>query len=277
MRYRALVGVFLALCLGILTACSNAPSASSNAPLTYDQIKDTGLANSCPEISSTRRGSIEIEPGKEYQIVGLCMEPTTYFVKEEPTNKRKEAEFITGKPLTRYTSSLDQVRARLTAEPNGSLTFQEQDGIDFQAITVLLPGGEQIPFLFTVKGLVAHTQAGLNAVNSSTDFLGEYRVPSYRTSNFLDPKGRGLATGYDTAVALPARGDSEELRRENIKGFDVGQGEIALQVEKVDSVTGEIAGTFECDQPSDTDMGTAAPAEVKVQGIFYARVESLEA
>jgi photosystem II oxygen-evolving enhancer protein 1 len=277
MRFRALIVAFLALCLGILTACSEAPSVGSSAPLTYDQIKDTGLANKCPQISTARRGSIDIESGKEYQIAGLCLEPTSYFVKEEPTSKRKEAEFIAAKPLTRYTSSLDQVRGRLVSEADGSLTFQELDGIDFQAITVLLPGGEQIPFLFTVKGLEAHSQPGLNAVTSSTDFYGEYRVPSYRTSNFLDPKGRGLASGYDTAVALPARGDSEELIRENIKGFDVGQGSIALQIEKVDGETGEIAGTFECDQPSDTDMGTAAPAEVKVQGIFYGYIEDFVA
>ncbi|MEM9903790.1 MAG: photosystem II manganese-stabilizing polypeptide [Cyanobacteria bacterium P01_D01_bin.44] len=277
MRFRALIAVLLALCLGVLTACSDAPTASSDVPLTYEQIKDTGLANSCPQISSARRGTIDIQPDGEYQIVGLCMEPTTYFVKEEAPNKRREAEFVAGKSLTRYTSSLDQVRARLTAEPDGSLTFKELDGIDFQAITVLLPGGEQIPLLFTVKGLIAHSQEGLNAVTSSTDFIGDYRVPSYRTSNFLDPKGRGLTTGYDTAVALPARGDSEELRRENIKGFDVGQGTMRMQVEQVDSVTGEIAGTFECEQPSDTDMGTAAPSDVKIQGVFYARVESLTA
>jgi photosystem II oxygen-evolving enhancer protein 1 len=60
------------------------------------------------------------------------------------------------------------------------------------------------------KDLVARSQPGLNAVTTSTDFEGDYKVPSYRTSNFLDPKGRGLATGYDTAVALPASGDSEE-------------------------------------------------------------------
>ncbi|MEO1401042.1 MAG: photosystem II manganese-stabilizing polypeptide [Cyanobacteria bacterium J06635_1] len=277
MRFRALIAVLLALCLGVLTACSDAPTASSDVPLTYEQIKDTGLANSCPQISSARRGTIDIQPGNEYQIVGLCMEPTTYFVKEEAANKRREAEFVAGKSLTRYTSSLDQVRARLMAETDGSLTFEELDGIDFQAITVLLPGGEQIPLLFTVKGLIAHSQAGLNAVTSSTDFIGDYRVPSYRTSNFLDPKGRGLTTGYDTAVALPARGDSEELRRENIKGFDVGQGTMRMQIEQVDSVTGEIAGTFECEQPSDTDMGTAAPSDVKIQGVFYARVENLTA
>ncbi len=273
MRYRALIVAFLALCLGVLTACSDAPSADSDTPLTYDQIRNTGLANSCPQISTARRGSIDIESGQSYQLAGLCMEPTTYFVKQEPANKRQTAQYVQGKPLTRYTSSLDQVRGKLTAESDGSLTFEELDGIDFQAITVLLPGGEQIPFLFTVKGLVAHSQPGLNAVNSSTDLVGDYRVPSYRTSNFLDPKGRGLTTGYDTAVALPARGDSDDLRRENVKAFDLGEGTIALQVEKVDSETGEIAGTFECEQPSDTDMGTAAPDDVKVQGIFYGRVE----
>lgn len=42
-------------------------------------------------------------------------------------------------------------------------------------------------------------------------FGGEFVVPSYRGATFLDPKGRGAATGYDTAVALPAAGDDGEL------------------------------------------------------------------
>lgn len=260
-----------------MTACSEPPSASSDVPLTYDQIRNTGLANKCPQITDTRRGSIALDADKSYEIVGLCLEPTSYFVKEEPTNKRQTAQFIAGKPLTRYTSTLDQVKGDLKIESDGSFTFVEKDGIDFQAITVQLPGGEQIPFLFTIKGLVAQSQSGLDSINTSTDFEGGYRVPSYRTSNFLDPKGRGLATGYDTAVALPARGDSEELMRENIKGFDVGDGNIFLQIAKVDSYTGEIAGTFEAVQPSDTDMGTAAPVDVKVQGVFYALVEPSQA
>ncbi|MEM8612596.1 MAG: photosystem II manganese-stabilizing polypeptide [Cyanobacteria bacterium P01_H01_bin.105] len=277
MRYRALVVAFLALCMGVLTACSDAPSANGDTPLTYDQIRNTGLAGSCPQISSVRRGEIAIEEGQAYQIAGLCLEPTSYFVKEEPANKRREAEFIPGKSLTRYTSSLDQVRGALETSADGSLIFREKDGMDFQAVTVLLPGGEEVPFLFTIKGLVAKTQAGFSAVTSSTDFVGDYRVPSYRTSNFLDPKGRGLTTGYDTAVALPAGGDTEELVKENMKAFEVGQGTISLQVEKVDSVTGEIAGTFECEQPSDTDMGTAEPSDVKIQGLFYGRVETVDA
>ena len=277
MRFRALIVAFLAICLSVLTACSEAPTATSDVPLTYDQIRNTGLANKCPQLSELSRGSIQLEDGKAYQIVGMCIEPTAYFVKEEPSSRRQDAAFISGKVLTRYTSSLDQVRGDLVKESDGSLTFVEKDGMDFQAITVQLPGGQQEPFLFTVKGLVAHSQPGLTTLNTSTDFEGDYRVPSYRTSNFLDPKGRGLATGYDTAVALPARGDSEELLRENTKAFDVGEGHISLQVSKIDSATGEIAGTFEATQPSDTDMGTAAPVDIKVQGLFYGRVEEVNA
>ncbi len=273
MRYRALLAAFFALCLGVLTACSEAPSATSDIPLTYDQIRNTGLANSCPQVDETRRGQIPIESGASYKLVDLCMEPTNFFVKQESTNKRKEAEFISGKSLTRYTTSLEQVSGDIKLQDDGSLTFDEKLGMDFQAITVLLPGGDQIPFLFTIKGLKAKSQPGLNAITTSTDFIGDFRVPSYRTSNFLDPKGRGLTTGYDNAVALPGRADSTDLSRENVKAFDMGEGTISLQVSKVDSKTGEIGGTFISEQPSDTDMGTAASDDVRLQGVFYGRIE----
>lgn len=271
MRYRALIVTLLAFCLSVLTACSDA-TATSTEGLTYEQIRGTGLANSCPQIEETSRGSIAIEAGKSYSITGLCLQPTTYFVKEELVNKRREAEFVPAKVMTRYTSSIDEVSGTLTANPDGSLTFVEEDGLDFQAITVQLPGGERIPFLFTIKGLVATTAPGSSTINTSTDFIGNFRVPSYRTSNFLDPKGRGLTTGYDNAVALPASADSEELRKENVKRFQLDKGAISLQVAKIDSATGEIAGTFESEQPSETDMGSREASEVKIRGLFYARV-----
>ncbi len=274
MRYRALLAAFFALCLGVLTACSEAPSATSDIPLTYDQIRNTGLANSCPQVDETRRGQIPIETGTSYKLVDLCLEPTSFFVKQESTNKRKEAEFIAGKSLTRYTTSLEQVSGDIKLQKDGSLLFDEKLGMDFQPITVQLPGGDQIPFLFTIKGLKATSQSGLNAVTTSTDFEGGFRVPSYRTSNFLDPKARGLTTGYDNAVALPARADAVDLSRENVKAFDVGEGFISLQVSKVDSSTGEIGGTFISEQPSDTDMGTAAADDVRLQGVFYGRIET---
>ncbi|GKV54020.1 hypothetical protein SLEP1_g60530, partial [Rubroshorea leprosula] len=89
--------------------------------------------------------------------------------------------------------------------------FEEKDGIGYAAVTVQLPGGERVPFLFTIKQSVASGRP--------ESFGGEFLVPSYRGSSFLDPKGRGGSTGYDNAVALPAggRGDEEELTKENIK------------------------------------------------------------
>lgn len=273
MRYRAFIVAFLALCLGVLTACSEGPASAADVPLTYDQIKNTGLANNCPQLSETTRGSIPIDSSQSYLLTDLCLQPTTFFVKEEPANKRQEAEFVPGKLLTRYTSSIDQVRGDLKIDADGSLTFIEKEGLDFQAITVQLPGGERVPFLFTIKDLVAKSQPGVDSINTSTDFEGSFQVPSYRGAVFLDPKGRGVASGYDNAVALPSRPDKENLNRANIKRVQTIPGKISLQVAKVDSRTGEVAGTFESDQPSDTDLGAADPKEVRIRGIFYARVE----
>jgi photosystem II oxygen-evolving enhancer protein 1 len=274
MRYRALIVAFLALCLGLITACSDAPSSSSRDLLTYEQIRGTGLANKCPQLTETSRGSIALDSSKSYSLTELCLEPTNYFVKEEPTNKRQEAEFVPGRLLTRYTSTIDQVQGDLNINPDNSLTFVEKDGLDFQAITVKLPGGELVPFLFTIKNLQATTQPGLTSINTSTDFEGSFKVPSYRGAAFLDPKGRGVVSGYDNAVALPAQADDDDLVRANVKRAEILNGKISLQVAKVDSATGEIAGTFESVQPSDTDLGAGEPKEVKIRGLFYGRVDS---
>ncbi|MEH2118363.1 photosystem II manganese-stabilizing polypeptide [Nostoc sp.] len=273
MRYRALIVAFLALCLGLITACSDAPATSSRDVLTYDQIRGTGLANKCPQLAETRRGSIPIDSSQSYAIKELCLEPTSFFIKEEPANKRQEAEFVAGKLLTRYTSTIDQVQGNLKINSDKSLTFVETDGLDFQAITVQLPGGERVPFLFTIKNLVAQTQSGLTTINTSTDFEGTFKVPSYRGAAFLDPKGRGVVSGYDNAVALPAQADDEELTRTNVKRAENLNGKISLQIAKIDGSSGEIAGTFESEQPSDTDLGAGEPKEVKIRGLFFGRVE----
>lgn len=273
MRYRALIVAFFALCLGLITACSDAPSTSVSDVLTYEQIRGTGLANKCPQLAETSRGSIAVDANVTYSIKELCLEPTNFFVKEEPTNKRQKAEFVPGKIMTRYTSTIDQVQGKLTINPDNSLTFTEEDGLDFQAITVKLPGGELVPFLFTIKNLVAQTQPNLTSINTSTDFEGTFKVPSYRGAAFLDPKGRGVVSGYDNAVALPAQADEEELTRTNVKRAEVLKGKISLQVAKVDNTSGEIAGTFESEQPSDTDLGAGEPKEVKIRGLFYGRIE----
>jgi photosystem II oxygen-evolving enhancer protein 1 len=275
MKFRVFLATFLAVCVGVATMVATPALAGvRDQSLTYDDIVGTGLANTCPQLEETSRGSIPLERGQSYQLTDLCMQPISYAVKEETGNARKPSEFVPGKLMTRKTSSLDSVSGTLKVNEDGSLTFTEEDGFDFQASTVQMPGGERFPFLFTIKGLVAKTESGLNGVTSSTDFEGDFRVPSYRTSNFLDPKGRGLATGYDSAVALLAQaGDEGELARENIKKFDVGKGHVSLQVSKVDGRTGELGGTFESIQPTETDMGSKKPTDIRIRGIFYAKVQ----
>lgn len=55
MRYRAIVATFLALCLSVLiTACSSELPTSKEG-LNYDEIRNTGLANTCTEIQATVR------------------------------------------------------------------------------------------------------------------------------------------------------------------------------------------------------------------------------
>ncbi len=274
MRFRAFIGAICALCLFAVTLFSDAAQAAARgANYTYDDIVNTGLANSCPQIDQTVRGSIPLENGTSYELTALCVEPLEYFIKQEPVSKRAKATFVEGKSLTRYTSTIDQVRGPLEFNSDGTLTFVEKEGMDFQANTILMPAGEEYPFLFSIKGLKATTGEAVSAINTSTDFEGDYRVPSYRTSNFLDPKGRGLTTGYQSAVAIPSTGDAEKIRKENVKRYVNGTGHMSMLVDKVDNETGEISGIFECVQPSDTDMGGKEPVDVKIRGVFYGVIE----
>lgn len=46
-------------------------------------------------------------------------------------------------------------------------------------------------------------------------------------------QGRGGSTGYDNAVALPARADSEELEKENTKSVAALKGQAVFSIAKV--------------------------------------------
>ncbi|CDP02430.1 unnamed protein product [Coffea canephora] len=232
---------------------------------TYLEVKGTGTANQCPTID----GGVDkfaFKPGK-YDAKKLCLEPTSFTVKAEGPNKNSPPEFQKTKLMTRLTYTLDEIEGPFEVNTDGTIKFVEKDGIDYAAVTVQLPGGERVPFLFTIKQLVAS--------GKPESFSGEFLVPSYRGSSFLDPKGRGGSTGYDSAVALPAggRGDEEELVKENIKNVSSSSGKITLSVTKSKPETGEVIGVFESVQPSDTDLGSKAPKEVKIQGIWYAQLE----
>ncbi|XP_076931841.1 oxygen-evolving enhancer protein 1, chloroplastic-like [Bidens hawaiensis] len=232
---------------------------------TYLEVKGTGTANQCPTIEGGVDG-FKIKPGK-YNAKKFCLEPTSFTVKAEGIAKNAPPDFQKTKLMTRLTYTLDEIEGPLEVSSDGSIMFEEKDGIDYAAVTVQLPGGERVPFLFTIKQLVAS--------GKPESFGGEFLVPSYRGSSFLDPKGRGGSTGYDNAVALPAggRGDEEELQKENVKNTASGTGKITLSVTSSKPDTGEVIGVFESIQPSDTDLGAKAPKDVKIQGVWYAQLE----
>lgn len=173
------------------------------------EVKGTGTANQCPSIVGGVDG-FKFKPGK-YNAKKFCLEPTSFTVKAEGPNKNSPPEFQQTKLMTRLTYTLDEVEGPFEVNSDGTIKFVEKDGFDYAAVTVQLPGGERVPFLFSIKQLVA--------TGTPEKFGGEVLVPSYRGSSFLDPKGRGGSTGYDSAVGLPAggRGDLEDLEKENIK------------------------------------------------------------
>jgi photosystem II oxygen-evolving enhancer protein 1 len=231
--------------------------------LTYLQVKGTGLANTCPVVETGEAGS-KI-PAKDYKLEKFCMEPTSFTVKEESAFKAGESEFTKTKLMTRLTYTLDGMTGSFKVGSDGAVAVQERDGLDYAAVTVQLPGGERVPFLFTLKEFTGK--------GNTSQFGGDFTVPSYRGSSFLDPKGRGGSTGYDNAVALPAKSDADELLKENNKNVAALKGSAVFNVAKYDAVTGEIAGVFESIQPSDTDLGSKAPKDVKITGLWYAQLQ----
>ncbi|KAL4450613.1 hypothetical protein ABPG77_000969 [Micractinium sp. CCAP 211/92] len=253
-----------ALAASVLVAGSaNALSFDELQGLTYLQVKGSGIANTCPTLSSGSSNVKDLKAGS-YKLEKFCMEPTSFTVKEESQFKGQDAEFVPTKLMTRLTYTLDEMSGEFKVDGSGNVQLKEADGLDYAPVTVQLPGGERVPFLFSIKEL--------DAKGNADGFGGEFLVPSYRGSTFLDPKGRGAATGYDNAVALPAAADADEYLKENVKSAAAMKGEAVFSIAKVDAATGEIAGVFESVQPSDTDLGAKAPKDVKITGLWYARL-----
>jgi photosystem II oxygen-evolving enhancer protein 1 len=253
----AAAGVAAALSLSVASG-AQALTYDEIKGLTYSQVRGSGLANTCPELVT---GTDKLDLGKYKGFKEMCLEPSSVVV---------EADLGAGKAyqpsklMTRNTYSL----AQLTGTLSGG-QWKEQEGIDFAPTTVKLRNGELVPFLFTFKEA---SLSGPSTLKAGSEIKGEFVVPSYRGQTFLDPKGRGYATGYQEAVALQALGEGqEELEGENFKSVDPLKGAVTMQVATVNEETGEIAGVFESIQPSDTDLGSKKPKNVKIQGVWYAQ------
>ena len=260
-----------ALAFGLVAAPANALTKSEINSLSYLQVKGTGLANRCAEVV----GEDTITPKAGQRLVEMCIEPKAWAVEEEVGKGGKtEKKFVNSKVMTRQTYTLEGIEGSII-NSGGNLVFKEEEGIDYAATTVQLPGGERVPFLFTVKDLVAKGNGG--SFKPGFQMGGDFNTPSYRTGLFLDPKGRGGTTGYDMAVALPGLQSGEEgdddLYKENNKTFDITTGRIEMEVNKVNAEESEIGGVFVATQLSDTDMGSKIPKKVLTKGIFYARVD----
>lgn len=269
----ALASLFVA---NSINAPAFALTKAETLSLSYEQVKGSGLANRCPQVIGEQ--TISLAGGKKYKVVDLCVEPTTWQVEEEVGVKKGEPvkEFVNTKLMTRQTYSLDGISGTLEVK-DGKAVLTEEDGIDYAATTVQMPGGERVPFLFSLKDLVAKSSSA-GPIKPGFDLSGSFTVPSYRTGLFLDPKGRGTTTGYDFAGALPGlqngvEGD-KELFNENNKRFDVLAGDVEFAVNRVNAEEGEFGGVFVSNQPSDTDMGGKAPKRILIKGLFYGRIEN---
>lgn len=53
-----------------------------------------------------------------------------------------------------------QIEADLKVGPNGAVQLKESDSysLNLAPITVQLPGGERVPFLFTIKACIYHAK-----------------------------------------------------------------------------------------------------------------------
>ncbi len=263
MPFRPLLALVLAFCLTFAAAPSSVSAefvlGNERGNSTFGGVVNTGQANVCPTLADGSAGSISLNSGDT--LKNLCLNPQEVFVKVQGT-KRKKADFVPAKIISPHSNTtIDQV----SGDVSGSGTFTEKDGIDFQLITVMAPGGLEVPFVFSAKDLVA--SSGGSSITVGTEFKGETRIPSYRTGDFLDPKSRAMDTGVDYAQGLVALGgDDEELARENIKQDIEGKGQLTLSVTGVDG--NEFSGSFTAFQPSDTDMGSHDPLDLKITGVF---------
>nr|ABO47876.1 plastid oxygen-evolving enhancer 1-2 precursor [Alexandrium fundyense] len=206
-------GAVLGLAAGLLTpTATRALTAEQYSQLTYNQVRGSGLANRCPTVES-QGSSVPVKSGAK--LTNLCFEPKSFAVEAETA---KGTEFVTTKLLTRQTYTLAFINGNLDPNP---ITLREYDGIHTLPTTVQLPNGQYVPFLFSVKKLVATGEG--SEFKPGFTWGGEFEVPSYRTGAFLDPRPAvctPATISRRTARMQPTPGGQRSLQRRTV--FDIG-------------------------------------------------------
>ncbi|MCO5576512.1 hypothetical protein L7F22_030322 [Adiantum nelumboides] len=136
------------------------------------------------------------------------------------------------KLITRLTYTLEEIEGPLEVRADGSLKFEEKDGVIYVVAIVQLLGGERVPFLFTIKDLGA---------TSKPDAFGGQFLILQKFLRFL-PKPWWL-TGVN-AMDIPVRGacDEKELAKENGKDTSALNGKITFSVSKTNLETSREIG-----------------------------------
>ena len=171
MRIRSFLAFVISLCLTFAFVPLKSYAFSERGNAQFTDVVNTGKANDCPTLDSSLVGSISL--GKGDSLKGICMHPTEVFVKV-PGTKRKAAEFVPTKIISpRNNTTVTEIYGDVN-----SGKFTEQGGIDFQLITVLTPGGLEVPFAFSAKELTANLPS---SIEPGTVVNGSTFTPNYRT------------------------------------------------------------------------------------------------
>ncbi|MEN9204891.1 MAG: photosystem II manganese-stabilizing polypeptide [Thermostichales cyanobacterium SZTDM-1c_bins_54] len=262
--------LWIVVLMGLAWLTWQTAAAAQQKLLTYDQVVGTGQAALCPQLPDSARGKIEVPAGKVLKLTDVCFQPIRIEVEEEKRNGEKE--FLETKMFIPSGATLGPIKAEVRAIPEeNALALDVVDGITQQPTTVQLPRRERIALLFSVRRLHGIAKGSATSINPSTDFEGDFEVPGYHMSTFLDPRARGSGTGYEVAVGLQAAQDEFAT---NKKVDEIASGHLSLRIARVDSSTGELAGSFVSLQPSSTEQGALEPKTVRIQGLFYGRVDS---
>ena len=188
MRIRSFLAFVISICITFAFVPVKTFAFSERGNAQFTDVVNTGKANDCPTLDSSLVGSISLGNGDS--LKGICMHPTEVYVKV-PGTKRKAAEFVSTKIISpRNNTTVTEVYGDID-----SGTFTEKGGIDFQLITVLTPGGLEVPFAFSAKDLTADLPS---SIEPGTEVSGSTFTPNYRTGDFLDPKARAKNTGHWT-------------------------------------------------------------------------------
>ncbi|KAG2592806.1 hypothetical protein PVAP13_5NG581000 [Panicum virgatum] len=184
-------------------------------------------------------------------------------------------------------ASAEGTPRRLTYDEIQSKTYMEVKGTGTANQCPTIDGGvESFPFKpgkyqmkkFCLEPTSFTVKAEGIAKNAPPEFQKTKLMT--RLTYTLDEIEGPLEVGSDGALKFEEKDGidyaavTEELVKENIKNAASSTGNITLSVTKSNPETGEVIGVFESVQPSDTDLGAKAPKDVKIQGIWYAQLES---